>query len=1091
MKGCILVALHASLVAGASSISDGPCGLKRADCFYKSHKDVTAMMISHGRRLAAANVAADQCSDAKVLATALKFCSKMCPSPEQVDFTDTCMDHASHGFLPTFSEKASGHNSLQWNIFFLIMCFLLGAQFKLYLPKWMPYTVGLLILGMILGLIAESLAQAKDCPMYALLYDIDGDGAISRSEYQEFTGVGWHLSSMCMSWKERTSQMLSANAAYFTSVNAKISSTRDVRTCGDGSANPSGCRYTFDALDGPYKLSDMHAEYAVSSGSGGHRRALAAASGSSSGNEVPGRDGKLTPDELWTPQCNLMMDIISLQNIDPHVMLVVFLPALLFESACFGVDMGIFRKQVVQILLLAFPAMIVASGITAACLYALTPSVEPGNPMGIAVSTNWSFWVCWLIGVIGSATDPVAVVALLKELGASKELGTLIEGESLLNDGSAVVLFTWIRNAIGYGSATLAPGWMRGDGTRFSGEVGTELVRIVAQMLLLGIALGIGLGWLTKNMLRFVYNDRCIEGMMIIAMSYLAFWLGELIMGSSAVLAVVSMGLYFNMNKSIFSPPVLHFLHEFYEMIAHLLNTIIFLIAGCKLGSIIMDSQFHDLFLAGSGALGMIIGIYPIILFARGAAIALMFPLLSRLGTGCTWKDAVVMWWGGLRGSVGLALGLAVHHSLLDKNMWGEGQADRWGSVGLVTFSLDCRDQPNMVLVLTVLIVVTTVIINGMTMAPLMRLLKLTEVPDDRVYMLQAAKLKLKNLTDAFISSRNASVQGTIDGPSRSRLAPIKWEEVRDFSSQWLVRMADGGGWDNPVRDPQKAAWLMLLNCERAHYLGAFEHGTLGGKAYKVLQQFIEDICAMAKHTDIARLGELYDERFRTHLIDLIQDAKRVPPATAFEIGSNYLFAMDHVKHTLHKAASGSSQHQLPQYQGIDIVEKELEDNIALMRETLDKIRSDHADAVDTFQILKLKESILYEQRTIVGQMLHHGELLDLDGGPMLTAIDDELKHLYLHPLRTFLGIKIVLPGKDVNAREEGLLVDDNISRVATNAMTHTASAVENAVTHTASAVEHEITSAARRARNSVFSSSSRSSKIHAAPDPDTTVGSE
>ena len=90
------------------------------------------------------------------------------------------------------------------------------------------------------------------------------------------------------------------------------------------------------------------------------------------------------------------------------------------------------------------------------------------------------------------------------------------------------------------------------------------------------------------------------------------------------------------------------------------------------------------------------------------------------------------MWWGGLRGSVGLALGLAVHHSLLDKNMWGEVRLTAGGSVGLVTFSLDCRDQPNMVLVLTVLIVVTTVIINGMTMAPLMRLLKLTEVPDDR-----------------------------------------------------------------------------------------------------------------------------------------------------------------------------------------------------------------------------------------------------------------------------------------------------------------------------------------------------------------------
>ena len=52
--------------------------------------------------------------------------------------------------------------------------------------------------------------------------------------------------------------------------------------------------------------------------------------------------------------------------------------------------------------------------------------------------------------------------------------------------------------------------------------------------------------------------------------------------------------------------------------------------------------------------------IYPIILFARGAAIALFYPLLSRMGTGCTWKEAVVMWWGGLRGSVGLALALSV-----------------------------------------------------------------------------------------------------------------------------------------------------------------------------------------------------------------------------------------------------------------------------------------------------------------------------------------------------------------------------------------------------------------------------------------------
>ena len=97
--------------------------------------------------------------------------------------------------------------------------------------------------------------------------------------------------------------------------------------------------------------------------------------------------------------------------------------------------------QLVQISVLAFPAMITASAVTAALLYAANPA--------------WSFWACWLMGIISAATDPVAVVALLKDLGASKALGSLIEGESLLNDGSAVVLFTWVRNTIGYASNTV------------------------------------------------------------------------------------------------------------------------------------------------------------------------------------------------------------------------------------------------------------------------------------------------------------------------------------------------------------------------------------------------------------------------------------------------------------------------------------------------------------------------------------------------------------------------------------------------------------------------------------------------------------
>ena len=139
--------------------------------------------------------------------------------------------------------------------------------------------------------------------------------------------------------------------------------------------------------------------------------------------------------------------------------------------------MGILKKQWKQIALMAFPGMILASVVTGLLVWSSSP--------------EWSFWVCWLIGVITAATDPVAVVALLSEMGASKTLGTLIEGESLLNDGSAVVLYVFVRNAIGYTTDTNPPPWMASadsEGNSLIPSVGYEFLRIVAQMLVFGTA---------------------------------------------------------------------------------------------------------------------------------------------------------------------------------------------------------------------------------------------------------------------------------------------------------------------------------------------------------------------------------------------------------------------------------------------------------------------------------------------------------------------------------------------------------------------------------------------------------------------------
>ena len=113
----------------------------------------------------------------------------------------------------------------------------------------------------------------------------------------------------------------------------------------------------------------------------------------------------------------------------------------------------------------------------------------------------------------------------------------------------------------------------------------------------------------------------------------------------------------------------------------------------------------------------------------RLCSVSLFYPLLCRMGTGFDWRTACVVIWGGLRGSVGLALALVVAHTEYDANQWGYGTHTHSTALGEVT-SLDCRDQPLVVLLMNLVVVGFTVVINGLTMAPLMKFLKLTEVPD-------------------------------------------------------------------------------------------------------------------------------------------------------------------------------------------------------------------------------------------------------------------------------------------------------------------------------------------------------------------------
>lgn len=260
--------------------------------------------------------------------------------------------------------------------------------------------------------------------------------------------------------------------------------------------------------------------------------------------------------------------------------------------------------------------------------------------------------VSLMFGAMMSATDPVAVVALLKELGASARLGTLIEGESLLNDGTSILLWNVFRNAIKFPDCDkyeLTAGNLILEGLRLAGG---------------GILLGTVFGWVVAWVLGRIYNDFVSEVCILFVGAYMLFIISEANQVKvSGVLAVVFFGLYMaHKGKMRISATSEHAMHSFWEIIGYLANTMIFLISGIIIAEKAWLSGTKERNGINVGDLWKVAVLYIIIHVARGVVITVFFPLVKRLGYGLTWRDAIVLWYGGLRGAVGLALGLIIEN---------------------------------------------------------------------------------------------------------------------------------------------------------------------------------------------------------------------------------------------------------------------------------------------------------------------------------------------------------------------------------------------------------------------------------------------
>lgn len=327
-----------------------------------------------------------------------------------------------------------------------------------------------------------------------------------------------------------------------------------------------------------------------------------------------------------------------------YLILHVFVPILVFESA-FNMKARVLLKNLLPVLLLAIPFMLVAAAITGAAVY-----------YGIGHPTGFPWLAALLCGVILSATDPVAVVALFKQLGAPDRLTALLEGESLFNDTTAIVVFTLLV-AI---ATTGEPFQM------------SSAVLAFTYNLSLGILAGALCGAIGAVLYRF-FNTAILRALITIISAYLTYYLSEHLFHSSGVVALLVAGLLLGEHhrRRTYTDG---FAGELWELSAYCCNALVFLLAGATITWIMFESHW----------LAMLIGVAAALL-ARGFIMYGVLPLsLLPLPTNqIPGPYRTVIMWGGLRGAVSLALALSLPTTLTG---WYSVQSIVYGVVVFTLF---------------------------------------------------------------------------------------------------------------------------------------------------------------------------------------------------------------------------------------------------------------------------------------------------------------------------------------------------------------------------------------------------------------------
>lgn len=414
--------------------------------------------------------------------------------------------------------------------------------------------------------------------------------------------------------------------------------------------------------------------------------------------------------------------LFAWQGINSEVLLLVFLPGLIFKDAL-GQNPYLFAIGSGQLLIFAFPMVLAGTYLTACIGYYVFPY-------------KWSFSLCLTFGSILAATDPVAVAALLEEVGAPPRLTTHIAGESLLNDGAAIVFFS-IFSSIFFSEIGI-PGL--GEEIDFA-----KGVKLFVQKAIGGSAIGLVAGGaiilcLSSLNRRFGKEENVVQVTAVLGLVYLNYFVADLICATSGVIATLIAGLCVRfLGRGAINN--IHLMDDFFSITEHILNTILFSLGGLVWGRTLYTNHVQEIFTAADW--GYLVVLYVLLHVIRALLFAAAYPITVRIGLKTNRQETLFQVYGGLRGAVGIALAIALDNELLKYtederyrdvvNLHQENIARVYSMVGGIAFM--------------------TLFINGTTAGPLLKWLGLADSTETREKIIEAYRIHMRaTVIDSFVT---------------------------------------------------------------------------------------------------------------------------------------------------------------------------------------------------------------------------------------------------------------------------------------------------------------------------------------------------